>query len=194
MKAFWLLAIGAVIGAVLTMLPKAVAHLHSAFAAAPSRSDVQRPHFESKFSFNAHAPIGQIGPLFGAEKEKLWAPHWNPEFIYPKAASDQQGMVFAVRHAHLRSTWVNTDFDLQNGHVQYVYVIPDTLVTVITLKLRPDGNQTQVEVQYDRTSLSAASDSHVQNLAEQDRKSGPEWESQINDYLDKNKAAASPAK
>jgi hypothetical protein len=78
--------------------------------------------------------------------------------------------------------------------VQYVYVIPDVLVTVITLKLRPDGNQTQVEVQYDRTSLSATSDSHVQHLAEQDRKSGPEWEAQINGYLDKNKAAANSAK
>jgi hypothetical protein len=78
---------------------------------------------------------------------------------------------------------VNTQFDLKNGRIQYVYVIPDALVTVITLQLKPDGDQTHVEVAYDRTALSAEADSHVHHMAEGDRNSGPEWEKQVNDYL-----------
>ena len=188
MKGFWIFAIGAIVGAALASLPKAAARLHSAIAFGSANSGKPQLHTEERFSFLANAPLERVAPLFGAEKEKLWAPDWNPQFIYPLPANDQQGMVFAVQHGHLRSVWVNTQFDLKNGQVQYAYVIPDALVTLITLKLIPEGNQTKVQVEYDRTALSAETEPHVQHLAEQDRKSGPEWEAQINDYLDKNKA------
>jgi hypothetical protein len=68
--------------------------------------------------------------------------------------------------------------------VQYVYVIPDALVTVITLRLTLQGQQTHVEVEYDRTALNSEADGHVRRMAEQDRGSGPEWEKQINGYLE----------
>jgi len=54
---------------------------------------------------------------------------------------------------------------------------------VITLQLTPEGERTQVEVEYDRTSLSAQADAHVRHLADGDRQSGPEWEQQVNAYL-----------
>jgi hypothetical protein len=44
-----------------------------------------------------------------------------------------------------------------------------------------------VDVQYDRTALSAEADAHVQHMAEQDRTSGPDWEKQVNEYLEKSK-------
>ena len=191
MKGLWLLVVGAILGAAFALLPKVTAHLHSALGAGSGKGGGQRLHTEERFSFLANAPLELVAPLLGAEKEKLWAPDWNPQFIYPLPANDQQGMVFAVRHGHLRSVWVNTQFDLKNGRVQYAYVIPDALVTLITLKLTPEGNQTQVEVEYDRTALRAETEPHVQHLAEQDRTSGPEWEAQINSYLAKYKSAAS---
>ena len=92
-------------------------------------------------------------------------------------------MVFTVAHQHFRAVWVNTAFDLKNGRIQYVYTIPDALVTVITLNLTPQGQQTRVEVEYDRTALSAEADGHVRHMAEGDRKSGPEWEQQVNQFL-----------
>jgi hypothetical protein len=96
-------------------------------------------------------------------------------------------MVFTVAHGHRASIWVNTEFELENGRVQYVYVIPDALTTVITLRLTPQGNETVVEVEYDRTALSAEADAHVQHMAEQDRSAGPEWEKAVNEYLEKHK-------
>jgi len=87
---------------------------------------------------------------------------------------------------HLHAVWVNTELNLKDGRVQYVYVIPDVLVTVITLNLKPDGNQTLVEVRYHRTALIPEADAHVQEMAKQDHDAGPEWQTQINQYLEKH--------
>jgi hypothetical protein len=146
-----------------------------------------RAHTEEHFEFTAHGTMEEVAPLFGAEKEKVWAAGWDPQFVHPMPAADEAGMVFTVAHSHARSVWVNTELDLKNGRVQYVYVIPDALVTVITLRLTPQGQQMHVAVEYDRTALSAEADGHVRHMAEQDRQAGSEWETQINRYLENGK-------
>ena len=84
------------------------------------------------------------------------------------------------------ATWVNTVFDSSKGQVQYVYVVPEVLVTVISIALRPQRNTTDVIVRYERTSLSPESDAAVTAMAQQDRAAGPEWSAQINRYLSKS--------
>jgi hypothetical protein len=188
MKGSWLFVLGAASGAALMLLPKAAMHLHAAthaFRGDTASTSASRTHTEEKFVFTAHAPMEQVAPLFGADKERVWAPGWDPQFIYPLPAADAQGMVFSVAHHHLHTIWVNTELNLKDGRVQYVYVIPDALVTAITLNLAPKGNQTLVEVHYHRTALTPEADAHVREMAAQDRASGPEWEQQINQYLEK---------
>jgi hypothetical protein len=185
--------LGVACGVGLALLPRAAGHLHAAVRAlqdGPAASGAARAHTEEHFSFTAHAPMNQVVPLFGAEKERLWTPDWHPEFVRPNPAADVPGMVFTVAHSHFTSVWVNTAFDLQNGRVQYVYTIPEHLVTVITLSVRPDGQQTHVDVEYDRTSLRPEADAFVQKMAKQDRESGPDWEKQINAYLEKRTTAS----
>jgi hypothetical protein len=192
MKTFLLLVLGAACGMALTFLPKAVTHLHAAVHALhgeKSQPDSPRTHTEEKFVFTAHAPMEQVAPLFGADKERVWSPQWDPQFIYPLPAADAQGMVFTVAHHHLRSVWVNTELNLKEGRVQYVYVIPDVLVTVIALNLKPQGDQTLVEVHYDRTALTPEADAHVHEMAKQDHDSGPEWQTQINKYFEKHQGS-----
>ena len=191
MKGSLLFVLGGLSGAAIAMMPKAAAHLHAATHAihGDRAAPGVRAHTEEKFSFTAHAAMERVWPLFGADKERAWAPGWDPRFLYPQPASDERGMVFTAAHDHLSSIWVNTDFDTRNGRVQYVYVIPGVLVTVITLKLKSEENQTRVEVQYDRTALRAEADDHVREMARQDRKAGPDWEKQINQYLEKRKGS-----
>lgn len=168
------------------MVPAISAHLHllsSSIRGNRASQNGARAHTEEKFSFTAHGSIDRVAPLFGADKERVWAPKWNPQFIHPSPAADVRGMVFTVAHHHLQAAWVNTEFDLANGRVQYVYVIPEIMLTMITIKLQPDGTQTKVEVEYDRTALTPEADGRVQEMAQQDRVSGPEWEQQINQYL-----------
>ena len=141
-------------------------------------------HTHNEFAFVAKARYEQAFPLFGAWEEKKWAEGWEPQFVYPSPPSDQLGMVFTVAHGGMKSVWTNTAFDPAGGHVQYVYVIPDALVTLIDIHLtKTGGNETQVSVVYERTALSAEANDHVAHLAKGDAKSRPEWETAINGYL-----------
>jgi hypothetical protein len=154
-------------------------HLHGRNAPGSARE-------RSQFEFVAHAPYARVFPLFGAEKERVWAgKDWEPTFVYPKPANDVEGAVFTVKHGHVTTVpWVNTAFDLQSGHVQYVYVIPEALTTLIDIHITPkDPQNTKVSVVYERTALTAGGDERVRRMAQHDRRSGPEWAEQINTYL-----------
>jgi hypothetical protein len=136
-----------------------------------------------QFALVADAPFEITWPLFGADKERLWAPGWDPIFVWPERGEDQEGMVFKIRHKDRTAVWVNTAFDRTAGRIQYVYLIPEVLVTVITLKLAPMGHSTTVEVIYERTALAEAANGIVKDMAASDRVAGEEWSQQINAYL-----------
>jgi hypothetical protein len=140
-------------------------------------------HTSEQFTFVANASPADIFPLLGADGERAWAPGWEPEFLWPARPGDQAGMVFQIAHGRRTATWVNTLFDPLSGRVQYVYVVPEVVVTVITLQLHPQGAGTEVVVRYERTSLSPESDSVVRVMADHDRAAGPEWAGQINAHL-----------
>jgi hypothetical protein len=142
-----------------------------------------RVHIHEHFEFCVEAPLESAWPLFGAKREQDWAPGWHPRFVWPPVANDQQGMVFEIADGDETAIWVNTSLDPGANRIQYVYVIPNIVVTVITLKLRRSGSSTHVEVTYDRTALAEAADERVRHLAARDSMAGPEWSAQINQYL-----------
>ncbi len=141
-------------------------------------------HTHEVFEFVANAPIDIAWPLFGAQRERAWAPGWDPVFLWPEGAIDQLGTVFKVAQGDKTAIWLTTSFDqTAKDRVQYVYVIPDVVATVITLKLTPSGPATHVTVTYERTALTALANETVRKMAAHDRVSGPEWGQQINDFL-----------
>jgi hypothetical protein len=140
-------------------------------------------HTKESFTFTVQAPIKEAAPLFGAWKERVWAHEFDPQFIHPVPARDQQGMVFTVSHGQQTAVWVNTEFDLNNGRIRYSYVIPAMMATALFIELRPNGESTRVNVTYERTSLSSEGNVRVQQYADRDRTAGREWEQQINGYL-----------
>jgi hypothetical protein len=144
-------------------------------------------HVENAFEFTAHGPYKTVFPLFGAFGERAWAGEkWNPQFLYPQLARDVEGEVFAVAHSHLQSTWVNTAFDMETGHVQYVYVIPDAQAVRIDIHLKEtDAANTGVKVAYERTALDPRFNDHVKELGNQDRESAKKWETAIDTVLRK---------
>jgi meiotically up-regulated gene 157 (Mug157) protein len=140
-------------------------------------------HTREQFSLVANAPFEVAWPLFGADRERAWAPDWDPVFLWPHKAFDQEGMVFKVGHGEKNAVWVNTAFDPSARRIQYVYLIPDVVVTVITLKLTPESGSTTVEVIYERTALEHAANDIVKKMALRDRLAGNEWSQQINAHL-----------
>lgn len=181
--------IGMLFSAALMMLPRLALHLHSALNAREGarafRSADAGLHTEQTFAFTAKAPMKTVAPLFGADRERAWAPGWNPTFVWPAEASDRSGMVFTVPHGQNTAIWVNTRFDPVTGSFQYAYVVPGVMVTMITLQLKPDEERTRVTVEYQRTALGPNANGIVRQMADDDRKSGPEWERRINDYLNR---------
>jgi hypothetical protein len=140
-------------------------------------------HTREQFEFIADAPLDVAWPLFGAAAERAWAPDWEPAFIWPATASDEEGMVFKVVQGNHTAVWVNTALDRVASRIQYVYFIPDLVITVITLKLKATGPSTHVAVIYERTALTDAAGEAVHQMAGRDKMAGPEWARQINNHL-----------
>ncbi len=142
-------------------------------------------HVRNEFEFTAHAPYHVVAPLFGPEGERGWADgHWDPHFLYPHPARDIQGAVFTIRHGHRQAYWINTSFDLEAHHFQYVYVIPGAMAVLIDVRFSEiDKENTNVNVAYERTALNPAVNEHVKEQGNADRESGKEWGTAVNDYL-----------
>jgi hypothetical protein len=162
---------------------------HSLFA--QNQAAAGLAHARTEFRFTVSAPYDRVAPLFGAEAERRWAPGWDPEFVFPVPAKDQEGAVFLIKHGQDASTWTTTAFDLAAGHVQYVYTMNAALATLIDIHLAREGaHKTGVSVVYERTALTPEANEHVAHLAQHDKGFGQEWEQQINAYLAKTRAAA----
>jgi hypothetical protein len=159
---------------------------------ASSQAVAQAPlHTRTEFSFTVAAPFDQVAPLFGAHEERKWASGWNPQFIHPIPAHDQPGMVFTVPKGQFASVWVNTAFDLEAGHIQYAYLVSETMTTLIDIHLtRVSAQKTEVTVVYERTALMPEANEHVRHFAKDDQGAGKEWEEAISGYLAKTNAHA----
>ena len=140
-------------------------------------------HTREQFSLVANAPFEIAWPLFGADRERAWAPDWEPVFLWPEKAFDKEGMVFIIRQGTKNAVWVNTVFDPTAKRIQYVYIIPEVVVTVITLLLTPAMETTGIDVVYERTALVAAANEIVKDMAMRDRVAGSDWSRQINTHL-----------
>jgi hypothetical protein len=143
-------------------------------------------HVRNSFAFTIDAPPAVVAPLFGAQRERAWAEGWDPQFLYPQPPEDKWGVVFTVTHGRHSSTWITTVFEPEKGHIQHVYFIPDTMVTLIDIHLAPSGaSGTRVEVIYERTALSPELNDHVQEQGRADSRSADHWRAAIEDCLKK---------
>jgi hypothetical protein len=142
-------------------------------------------HISTSFKFVVHAPYAMTAPLFGPNGERAWAgKDWDPKFIHPQPPSDVEGAVFTVRDGPLTKVWVNTVFNLDARHIQYVYFLPELLVTTIDVRFKIiDAGTTQVNVVYTRTALTPAGNEQVSRMSEFDRKASHEWQQAIGNYL-----------
>jgi hypothetical protein len=156
----------------------------------PASSPEPAPlHVSNTFTFDVSQPQELVGPLFGADKERVWAEGWNPQFIYPQPAGDKQGSVFQVSHVGHKSTWINTIFEPAQGHIQYAYFVPDAMAVLIDIHLSPAQNSgTHVQVRYERTALSPELNDHIRQQGEKDAKSAEEWRTSIERYFERSKA------
>ncbi len=140
---------------------------------------------QTAFDIIVRLPYAQAAPLFGPEGERPWAgKHWDPQFLYPRPAHDEQGAVFTVQHGAATAVWVNTLFDLEARHFIYAYFIPGIMVTTIDVRFTPTNpTTTQVHVTYTRTALTLEGNDHVTKFTATDKSAAQNWQSEIDSYL-----------
>ncbi len=142
-------------------------------------------HTQSSFELIVHASFAETASLFGPEGERVWAgKHWDPQFLYPQPAHDSEGAVFTVKHGPVTAVWVNTRFDIEARHFQYVYFLSNLMVTTIDVRFTSLGpDTTRVNVTYTRTAIAPEGNEHVQAMSEGDKSAGGEWQRSIDRYL-----------
>ena len=172
----------------------AILFASAALAASALGQSSPLTRIQTRFDFVVHAPLDQAMPLFGPEGERAWAGiHWDPQFLFPQPAADVEGAVFTVAHGPLNAVWVNTLFDQQARHFQYVYFLPGIMVTVIDVRFAPcESNATTVSVTYTRTALTPQGNEHVKAMSDNDKTSGPDWEHAIAAHLARSGTATKP--
>ena len=140
---------------------------------------------QTAFDIIVRLPYTQAAPLFGPEGERPWAgKHWDPQFLYPRPAHDEQGAVFTVQHGPVTAVWVNTLFDLKARHFIYAYFIPGIMVTTIDVQFTPvDSGSTSVHVLYTRTALTPEGNDHVTAFTNTDKTAAKDWQQSIDTYL-----------
>jgi hypothetical protein len=113
--------------------------------------------------------------------------------MHPQPAADIEGAVFTVRYDQQLETWVNTLFDLDARHFQYVFFLPDMMVTVVDVRFKPIGpEETNVSLVFTRTALKSQSNPQVQAASEADKNAGSFFQSAIDAYLQRARTAAQP--
>lgn len=179
MKKFWTMILAA--GLAVPVLPQDAAGVQETHM-----------HLQTTFSLIVHAPYIETAPLFGPNGERAWAgKHWDPQFLHPQPGRDEEGAVFTIRHGGLSAVWVNTLFDTSGRHFQYVYFLPDLMVTVIDVRFKVmDAATTGVNVTYTRTAITAEGNEHVAAMSENDRAAGPDWQKAIDAYLASRKSGS----
>jgi hypothetical protein len=110
--------------------------------------------------------------------------HWDPKFLHPQPAHDEEGAVFTVQRGPVNEVWVNTLFDVEGRHFHYVYFMADLLVTTVDVRFKPiDASNTQVNVVFTRTALTTAGNERVTAMSETDKAADKVWSQKIEAYL-----------
>ncbi|MBS1806162.1 MAG: hypothetical protein JST28_22705 [Acidobacteria bacterium] len=162
----------------------AVATLTASAASQSTLSPTQLLRTQTAFDLTVNLPYAEAAPLFGPEGERAWAgKHWDPKFLYPRPARDEQGSVFTIQHGSVTATWVNALFDLEGRHFIYAYFMPGIMVTTIDVRFTPADTTTKVRVVYARTALTPEGNEHVTALTVNDRAAAHDWQQAIDAYL-----------
>lgn len=148
-------------------------HTHAQSSAPASTQPVQ---VRRNLQFDLNVPPAQAAPLFGPEGERCWAGgNWDPHFVYPQPAHDQQDAVFTIAHGQSNMTWVNTAFNLPEGHIQYVAIMPSAMVMTIDLRLTATPTGTHIDATFIHTALDPSLNARVTEMADRHASNGSQW-------------------
>jgi hypothetical protein len=118
------------------------------------------------FTVRVNGSVTEVTPLFGPVRESEWAPTWKPRFLHPVEGGQREGAVFTAISADGRERlWLVTNYDVENGRVEYVFMSPGFTAAHLKIAVSPDGQgKTKVAVNYRYSALSEAGNDEVRKV------------------------------
>jgi len=129
--------------------------------------------------------IEQIFPLYCPVKELLWTESWNPEIVYSNSGVVEQNAIFTSRDGNRKAIWYVTTYDIENGHVEMIKIMPDYSVSKLEITVEPSKESTtSVFITYTITSLNEEGDIIFKGFTKENFDiSMQAWEKAMNHYL-----------
>ena len=139
----------------------------TAQSTAPAATD--EGHASTTMTFVIKAPLQKTASLFTPTGMQCWlGSHFQPEIVHAQLTKDTAGAVFTMQQGPQKSVWVNTLLDVKDGRMQYAMFVPDTMVTVVEVRMISDGKDaTRVELTHTVTALSADARAALKSMGTQ---------------------------
>lgn len=129
--------------------------------------------------------IQEIIPLYCPVRELEWCENWNPSAVYSNSGVVEKDCIFVTPHGDTDIVWIVTDFNLEQGHVEMFYHIPNVLVTKLEIQVLPmSKKKSKAVITYSKTSLSKIGDKALEEFTETSYNTMMDsWEKAMNHYL-----------
>ena len=106
-----------------------------------------------------HGTIEEIFPLYCPVREVEWCEGWNPKVVYSNSGVVEPGCVFITEHDGHEATWYVTEYDIEKGRVEMIYLLPGVLITKLEITVKAiSDKKTKATLTYSKTSLGAHGD------------------------------------
>ncbi len=129
--------------------------------------------------------IEEIMPLYCPVRELDWCENWNPKAVISHSGLVEKDCVFITPHGDEDIVWIVSDYDIEKGHVEMYYHVPDMLITKLEIQVSQiSPNKTKAILTYTKTSISEKGDELIKSFTKESYNTMMDsWEKAMNHYL-----------
>jgi hypothetical protein len=146
----------------------------------------EKPHrISHTYEQTINGSIKEIMPLYCPVREMDWCENWSPKAVYSNSGLVEKDCIFITSHGETDIVWIVTDYDIEKGHVEMVYLVPEVLVTKLEIQLTPiTEDMTKALITYSKSSLSEMGNKVLEEFTKKEYDIMMDsWEKAMNHYL-----------
>lgn len=147
---------------------------------------IEKPNrISHTYEQNINGMIKEIMPLYCPVRELDWVENWNPKTVYSNSGVVEKDCVFITPNGNEDVVWIVTDYDIEKGHAEMFYHVPNILVTKLEIQVTQiTETQTKAVLTYSKTSLSEKGDKALEDFTRENYEIMMDsWEKAMNHYL-----------
>ncbi len=118
-----------------------------------------------QYAHDLRAGADQVFPLLCPVREYEWIDHWRCDLVHTTSGLVEKGCVFVTEYpSEGRTLWVTTVHDPAARRVEFVRVTGDELMTLMSVRVEPEGDGCRLHVGYLLVALDAAGQAVVDSF------------------------------